>query len=372
MDASQQGFALENLIHNALSAIPVFQCLREQDIRTKFSDQSINGVDHWITFGTEHILIQDKWKESAATQSEMSQFLSCVERIQARCPATDTFYLLWAGKLLPSSHAMVSLKERSGSVLNCPISIEALARLVVLEVCETFGVEPTTALLKITVVKRERTATLTSNREVVVTPSIIYDDTEEGKAEKAKIEELIRQIQIGPFRKVNNAQLIRQLQTGPTRKVNNAQANSCVPDIWRLYSAAFPQDIARWTDDTIKNIDYSAFLQTMKGVCYPTKSKRLVSHSFFFYCKLRFISIELSSLAAQYNSVRETMLGKKSQWARKLPTLKCVAEPMTDEEYRGQIIHCTDYWINVFGPHATVERKPSGIENHFYQHYQVY
>jgi hypothetical protein len=355
MEASQQGFALENLIHTALSSIPVFQCLREQDIRTKFSDQSINGVDHWITFGTEHILIQDKWKESAATQSEMSQFLTCVERIQARCPSTDTFYLLWAGKLLPSSHAMASLKERNGTVLNCPISIEALSRLVVLEVCETFGVEPNAALLQIPVAKRGCTATLPSKREVVVTPNIAYDDTEEGKAAKANIEEMIRQIQMGPF-----------------RKVNNAQANSCVPDIWRLYSAAFPQDIARWTDGTIKKIDYSAFLRTMKGVCYPTKSKRLVSQSFCFYCKLRFISIELSSLAAQYNSVRETMLGKKSQWARKLPTLKCVAEPMTDGEYRGQIVHCDDYWMNTMGPGGTIVKRSSGIENQFYQHYQVY
>jgi hypothetical protein len=93
---SEQGILLEDRIHAALSWLPNTECMREQDIRAKFNDQSINGVDHWICKESIHVLIQDKWKDSPTTQQEVSQFLSCVERIQARCDQTATFYLIWA------------------------------------------------------------------------------------------------------------------------------------------------------------------------------------------------------------------------------------------------------------------------------------
>lgn len=51
------GFELEHLIHNALSKINGFECMREQDIRNLFNDQSFNGVDHWIKYKDNHILI---------------------------------------------------------------------------------------------------------------------------------------------------------------------------------------------------------------------------------------------------------------------------------------------------------------------------
>jgi hypothetical protein len=356
---SQQGFQLEDYIHNALSIIPDVECLKEQDIRTRFSDQSINGVDHWIRHGEYNILIQDKWKESATTQQEVSQFLSCVERIQSRCSQTDTFYLIWAGKLLPTNHSITSLRERNVTILNCNISIEALARLVILEVCETLGIEPIIPLKIIPVMKRERVKTTPSTREIIPTvqpaPVVSYDDTDDGKADKTNMESIIQQIQNGPF-----------------RKLNNAQSNSTVPDVWQIYSSAFPQNTSKWFNESFKKIDYNAFVRTMKSVSCPTRAKHFMSYCFFFYCKLRFISVELSSLAVQYNTLREKMLGKKSVWARKLLQLKCIAEPMTDAEYRSQVINCQDYQINSYGPGGTIIKHSSGIENQFYQHYQVY
>ena len=359
---SQQGFALEDMIHSALIKLPGVECLREQEIRSRFNDQSLNGVDHWIQFDNQHILIQDKWKESSTTQQEVAQFLGCVERIQARCPVDDVFYLIWAGKNIPTSHSATTLKERSVMITHCPYSIEALARLVVLDVCETFGLDPIEPLRQIPVSKKSRVATMTSRREVVTqtvlpsSSSISYDDTDDGKQSKTRLEGMIQQIQNIQF-----------------RKINNAQSSSSVPDIWQIYQSAFPQDINKWTDGTFKKIDFNAFIRTMKSVCYPTKTKHFRSHCFFFYVKLRFISVELASAATQYNTLREQMLATKSVWARKLPQIKCTAEPMTDVEYRAQVVNCDDYWMNTYGPdRTTIVKKPSGLEYQFYQQYMMY
>jgi hypothetical protein len=360
---SQQGFALEDAIHNALCKLPDVECLREQDIRSKYNDQSLNGVDHWIRYQNTNILIQDKWKETATTQQEVSQFLGCVERIQARCSSDDVFYLIWAGKNTPTSHSATTLKERTVQIIHCAFSIEALARLVILDVCETLGVDPIESLRQIPVAKKARIATIPSRRDVVVVQpqttasvsTVPYDETDEGKQAKARLEGMIQQI--------HNTQF---------RKINNAQSNSTVPDVWQIYQSAFPQDIHKWTDGTFKKIDFNAFLRTMKAVTYPTKTKHFRSYCFFFYVKLRYISVELATISTQYNNCREQMLANKSVWARKLPQIKCTAEPMTDVEYRAQVVYCEDYWMNTYGPGGTIVKKPSGLDYQFHQQYIVY
>ena len=110
----------------------------------------------------------------------------------------------------------------------------------------------------------------------------------------------------------------------------------------------------------------------MKAVTYPTKTKHFRSQCFFFYIKLRYISVELATIATQYNTCREQMLTNKSVWARKLPQIKCSAEPMTDVEYRAQVVHCEDYWMNTYGPGGTIVKKPSGLDYQFHQQYIVY
>jgi hypothetical protein len=361
---SEQGILLEDCIHAALSWLPNTECMREQDIRAKFNDQSINGVDHWICKESIHVLIQDKWKDSSTTQQEVSQFLSCVERIQARCDQTATFYLIWAGKTQPTSHSMKALTERNVTIITCSYSLEALARIVVEDVCGIFGYDPYEFSKYVPYVKRNLVSTTPSRREVHVQPpqpvqapqqTVAYDDTEQGKASRVRIEALISQIQ-------NNS----------IRKIQNTQSNSTISDVWQLFTAAFPNDISKWTDGSFKKIDYNAFMRTIKGVSYPTKQKHFRSNCFFFYIKLRNISIELAGFASQYNTLREQMLAEKSVWARKLPQIKCTAEPMTDTEYRAQVVHCEDYWMNTYGPGGTIVKKPSGLEYQFYQQYMVY
>jgi uncharacterized CHY-type Zn-finger protein len=358
MTASQQGFELEELIQNALCSVEGLECLREQDIRSKFNDQSLNGVDHWIRHGSEHILIQDKWKGGATGQQEAAQFLSCAERIQARCAQEDTFYLVWACKSEPTAHSLSALKERNVTVVTCSVSIHALARLVVLEVCETFGLDPVTALVKIPSVRASRVATTAAIRQVTpapaATPVVAYDDTDDGKRCKVQLEELMRQIQNTQF-----------------RKLNYALSNSMIPNVWDIYKSSFPQELSGWTDGTFKKIDFNAFARTMKNVSYPTKSKNFITHAFFFHCKVRFLSTDLFPVASQYNVLREQMLAKKSVWARKLPQLKCTADPMTDAEYRAQIVHCQDYWINAYGPDGKIVKRSSGLEYQFYQQYMM-
>lgn len=151
----QMGFALEELIHNGLSALdPLIRCFREQEIRDRFNDQSINGVDHWITFKDQHILIQDKWCIKPASQKEVSQYLSCVHRIQARIESGSNVFLIWAGKQQPSRNAIPVLNERKAQIIHCNISIQALARNVILYVAELFGLDPSSALLTVPKVKR--------------------------------------------------------------------------------------------------------------------------------------------------------------------------------------------------------------------------
>jgi hypothetical protein len=167
----------------------------------------MNGVDHWVICGFDNILIQDKWKESV-TQHEVTQFLHCVERIKKRCDSDAKFFLIWACKHLPSTYALTTLREAGVSILNCPISIQALARLVVLDVCEWLGIDPTESLKSIVVQKRIREGSASENKsedpsvpiasapapsapihvhlspKLIRQPVVQYDETDAGKDAK--------------------------------------------------------------------------------------------------------------------------------------------------------------------------------------------
>jgi hypothetical protein len=133
MTPQQKGFHLEDMIHSALSCIPNLICLREQEIRSKFSDQSLNGIDHWIQYGSNHIFIQDKWSETPAQQSEASQFIMCADRIKKQNPY-HTYHYIWASKIKPTAHAMTALNEYKTKVITEPSTLYNLTRKVVIEV----------------------------------------------------------------------------------------------------------------------------------------------------------------------------------------------------------------------------------------------
>lgn len=147
MNPVQEGFALEDLIYKASLNLPnLIHSKRENEIKTHFVDNSLNGVDHWIQVGNTHIFIQDKWKESMG-QQEVSQFINCVNRIKTRLGDTIKFIrLMWVSKYEPTSNAMKCLKEESVKMVTCDTTIEELARKAIFEICEHFKVNPSVCL----------------------------------------------------------------------------------------------------------------------------------------------------------------------------------------------------------------------------------
>ncbi len=146
---SEDGFYLEELITDAVNKFPVLVMnLRENQIKQHFQDNSLNGVDHWIKFGSNNILIQDKWKESVE-QQEVSQFLECASRLNRRIPRNENIYLLWVSKYQPTKNSIALLNERGAEVISCSLSVESLARLAILRIAECLGTDPVPALLSI-------------------------------------------------------------------------------------------------------------------------------------------------------------------------------------------------------------------------------
>lgn len=140
------GFKLEDLIHKGVSVLdPTFICRKEQDIRDMFKDQSINGVDHWITIGKNHILIQDKWCETF-TQVQASQFLNCVKKIRKRLDPSENVFLIWASKCSPTKNAQADMHDEKVKIIVCNVSIQALARHVIEQIASLFRLDPTLAI----------------------------------------------------------------------------------------------------------------------------------------------------------------------------------------------------------------------------------
>jgi hypothetical protein len=327
MDPRAQGIRLEELIHTGIQAISTeIRILREQEIRTEYADQSINGIDHWIQYGTIHIFAQTKWRDTT-TQPEVSQFLSCVDRIQARIPADSQVVLLWIGKVEPTKHSMSLLAERNVEVVCSSVSVESLARNVVCWVGEIFGLDPGAGLCSIPIVRRAVRTTQTST--YIAPPKILtYDETEEGKAARSGMESYIQEKMLNVI----------------WRKIQNYVLNAPVLNVYTVFETTYPSKLEDWSNGKFRKINFNGILKTFKGMTYPTKQKPTNSYSLFAYCRLRFISTELAALSLEYGQKRDAMISAKSAWAKNLPTITCKAEPMTDEEYRGAVVLCNDYY----------------------------
>ncbi len=326
-DPRIQGLRLEELIHKGIQAISSeIRILNEQEIRTEYSDQSINGVDHWIQYGTTHIFAQTKWRDTT-TQPEVSQFLSCVDRLQARIPENSQVVLLWIGKIEPTKHSMSLLAERNVEIVCSSVSVEALARNVLCWVGEIIGMDPTSGLRTIPISRR--TGQITQASSYVAPPkAVLYDDTEEGKSARTAMETYIQQ----------------KMVNGIWRKIQNYVLNAPVINVHTVFESTFPSRMEDWSNGKFRKINFNAILKTFKGMAYPTKQKATSSYSLFAYCRLRYISTELATLSLEYGQMRDAMIRDKSAWAKLLPTIACKAEPMTEEEYRGAIALCNDYY----------------------------
>lgn len=335
---AELGFKLEELIHNALYKIDGVECMKEQDIRNYFDDQSFNGVDHWIKYRDNHILIQDKWKESIA-QPEISQFLTCVERIQARNSKSDNYYLIWAAKKEPTSNALKSLNERNVNVITCSTSISSLARIVVMDICEAFDINPVIALMTIPSYKKLNITSQVSQREHVATQTITYDDLDEGKQKKTELINIIQQIQNGPFRKVINS-----LGMCP------------IPQVRELAMTVLPKSVENWQQLKPTKLNYNKLVSDLKKICWPSKTKKVYYGTLNSYIKLHYISKELTELTQKYMNLRHQMITSKSAWAKGTLDIKCEYEPITQEDYTSACKFTDGYW--------------QGMEYQFWQEYQ--
>lgn len=334
MNPAKEGFVLEEIICKATLEIPgVTHSLRENEIRSHFGDSSLNGVDHWIQFGNSHVLIQDKWKETM-TQPEVAQFLQCADRIQTRLPPEDTVYLIWASKKEPTTNSLKSLQEKNALVICCSLSIDALARIVVLQVNQCFDTDSTSSLQAIPKISAQPMIRI-GGGTIARPPSPVdiqqFDDTEDGKR---MIEEMKRHM--------------NSIHENVIRKLENAKNSDGITDIHNLMTQHFPASVNDWSTGKFSKIDYNSFLKAVKNICWPTKNKRIQSRSLFYYVKVRKISCEFANFVNEYEMKRKALLGKKSTWAKGTPALKCSAEPISDGEFRGAVQFCEDGMINEY------------------------
>jgi hypothetical protein len=341
MNPVELGKNLEEIIQNASLKIPnVTQLLRENEIKTYFNDQSINGVDHWIQHGNIHVLIQDKWKESM-NQQEISQFLTCADRIHSRLPPESELHLIWCSKKEPTSHSRKLLEERGVNIVCCSLNIESLAKLVILQICECLE-EDSTAALQTIKMPNKPNPLAPCKREVV--PNIQetpYDETNEGKSSIDQIKNIINNV-YGIFNKIDFA-----IGSTPGIDINT---------IWQITK---PKTKEEFWSGKMSKVDFTGFMKTAKNLCWATAKKRLSIHNLWFYTKLRRWSVELAKFAVEYEGKRKLMLQSKSSFAKMLPVFKENAEPITEAEFIGSAEHCQDAYATMMNPISRkFERMP--------------
>jgi hypothetical protein len=329
MNPSQEGFLLEDVISKAVQHLTgVEKNMRENEIKIHFNDGSLNGVDHWISMGNKHILIQDKWKESN-TQQEVSQFLTCADRIHSRLNSEDEVYLIWACKKEPTLNSTISLQERGATVVSCSQGLDSLSKCIILEIASILDIDSTKALQSIPRLNIAKPLA-PSKRSIQTTPTLSFDETDEGKR---MIEEM--------------KAFIQRIQT-VLKKVEGAIQMDGIFEVGSIYTTSFPKSSDDWWSSRFSKIDFTAFLKTVKSICWPTNKKKLQSRSLCHYVKLRKLTLELSALANEYDGKRKGLLLKKSSWGKQLPVFKAVADPISEAEYKGALENCEDYWINTW------------------------
>jgi hypothetical protein len=327
LNPADQGRQLEDIIHTAALKIPgVTRALKELDIRTHFGDSSLNGVDHMISINSTHILIQDKWKETI-TQQEVSQFITCAERIQTRLTGDNKIYLIWVSKKEPTANSAKMLRERNVSLVCCGISLEALARCAILQICECIPISPIEALLSIESTVKPEPMSLSRHLPVSVAPIIVaFDETAEGKREIDAMK-----------------QFITSIRNGILQRAENAMRMDGIADIYTLWSYSIPKSLEDWWNGSMAKVDFNAYLKTIKNICWPTNKKHLPFRNLCYYTKLRKLSGEFAPLAQEYETRRRGLLAKKSVWAKALLAVKAIAEIMTEAEFKGGVINTIEY-----------------------------
>ena len=145
----QKGFVFEELVDQTLRRLigPLAskglsaRLLNEQQIRDEFSEQSLNGVDHYMEIESEPpilFLIQEKWKQ-VTNQREVSQFLDCCARILSRMAFKGRVIRIWATRTPPTTNGEKSLQEGGSYVIQSSTSMTFLAQELGQFICEILG-----------------------------------------------------------------------------------------------------------------------------------------------------------------------------------------------------------------------------------------
>ena len=143
------GFLFEELVGKTLTALTgtmkergwITRLYTEQEIRDRFGEQSLNGVDHMLEVeksGTVVVfLIQEKWK-IMTNQREVSQFLDCCARILSRIPPDCRHHVhrIWVTRSQPSENGEKSLHEGGAHIVQCMTSQSLLAQITGQYICE--------------------------------------------------------------------------------------------------------------------------------------------------------------------------------------------------------------------------------------------
>lgn len=345
----QQGFALESLIHDALKQYHEFECLREQDIRNKYRDQSMNGVDHWIICRNHSILIQDKWKETCS-QSDVTQFLTCADRIKSRCPNMK-FTLLWVSKKLPTSHALTTLLERDTLFVTRATSIEDLAQLVVKKVCEKFEINSTTASYTSTrmapQVQTQQVYTQFSEdpvEEYIPTPSAPPPSSRQPVLPSSRQQSHSwDNNQIGRDTIQNMKRIIRSIQKLFQKWIIEGLHDTKLPVLHQIVANAIPASESDWTNGTFKSIDYFAFAEQIESICRPSPSYSCSENDYRYFVRVCSFSKLLAPLAKSYNEVRQVMLRANSHYGKTIPTFDSHEKVIAYESYTSLLKYCYDY-----------------------------
>ena len=136
------GFLFEELVGKTLTVLMESVRARgwsatlhtEQEIRDRFGEQSLNGVDHMLEIVREGqttiFLLQEKWK-IMTNQREVSQFLDCCARILSRIAPDQrgTVHRLWVTRSQPSENGEKSLHEGGAHIVQCMTSQSLLAQI---------------------------------------------------------------------------------------------------------------------------------------------------------------------------------------------------------------------------------------------------
>ena len=144
------GFLFEELVGKTLMTLMesmkernwTATLLGEQEIRDRFGEQSLNGVDHMLEIEKEDgsttiFLLQEKWK-IMTNQREVSQFLDCCARILSRImpDRRQTVHRLWITRSQPSENGEKSLHEGGAHIVQCMTSQALLAQITGQYICE--------------------------------------------------------------------------------------------------------------------------------------------------------------------------------------------------------------------------------------------